>query len=71
MRKTLDTWRRERNLTYAALGRLIGATKVQARRYCLSDQIPNPDMMRCIWRATGGEVDANSFYLVGVADAAA
>ncbi|MGE4527433.1 MAG: XRE family transcriptional regulator [Rhodospirillaceae bacterium] len=73
MTTTLDHWRIRHQLTYAALGALIGASKVQARRYCLGEAIPNPDRMRRIWRVTGGEVEPNSFYDLAaeVGDAAA
>lgn len=73
MTLTLDQWRIRHRLTYAALGGRIGASKMQARRYCLREAIPNPERMRRIWLETGGEVEPNSFYDLAeeVGDAAA
>lgn len=40
----------------------IGVTDVAITNYCLGNRTPRPDVMRKIYDATGGLVDANSFF---------
>lgn len=62
MGMNLDQWRIQQGLTYAALAVRIGVSKMQARRYCLREQIPERNRMRRIWQVTGGVVRPDSFY---------
>ena len=40
----------------------IGTSPKKISKYCLGAAIPRPAVMRKIYTATGGLVDANSFY---------
>lgn len=40
----------------------IGTSPKKISKYCLGAAIPRPAVMRKIYAATGGLVDANSFY---------
>lgn len=40
----------------------IGEKNARVNKYCLGTRIPRPDVMSKIFEATGGLVDANSFY---------
>lgn len=42
----------------------IGEKSARVNKYCLGTRIPRPQVMRKIFEATGGLVDANSFYLL-------
>lgn len=42
----------------------IGVSPQNLSKYCLGVAIPRPQVMRKIFEATGGLVDANSFYLL-------
>ena len=42
--------------------RKISITDVAITNYCYGNRIPKPPVMRKIYAATGGLVDANSFY---------
>lgn len=42
----------------------IGDKPENINRYCLGRRMPKPPVMRKIFEATGGLVDANSFYLL-------
>lgn len=42
--------------------RKIGVTDVAITNYCFGNRMPKPPVMRKIFDATGGLVDANSFY---------
>lgn len=42
----------------------IGVSPKNLSKYCLGVAIPRPQVMRKIFEATGGLVDANSFYLL-------
>jgi hypothetical protein len=68
---TLEDWRLEEGLTYARLAELL-SEKDQAvsaetvRRYCMPEEqslsrIPDPPMLRKIFRVTQGKVTPNDF----------
>ncbi len=40
----------------------IGVTDVAVTNYCLQNRVPKPSVMAKIYAATGGLVDANSFF---------
>lgn len=58
---SLPKFLRDRDLSNADFGAMIGVTGAAVGRY-LKDQIPRKAIMRRIYDATGGLVDANSFY---------
>lgn len=41
---------------------MIGESATNVSRYCCAERTPRPDVMRKIYDATGGLVDANSFF---------
>lgn len=40
----------------------IGVSEVAVTNYCYGNRVPKPPVMRKIFEATGGLVDANSFF---------
>lgn len=47
----------------------IGAKQSVVSKYCAGQQIPRPDVMLKIYKATGGLVTPNDFYGIGDSDA--
>lgn len=63
----LSDWLAANGLTQTAFARMVEARQGDVSRYCRppghpSFRIPRPPTMRRIFLATGGKVDANSFY---------
>jgi len=60
---TLDEFRKEKGLTYAALARVLGATHATiVRRWCIGDKMPSKKYMVTIQEVSQGAVQPNDFY---------
>ena len=60
---TLDQFRKEKGLTYAALARGLGVSHATiVRRWCIGDKIPAKRYMVAIQILSQGAVQPNDFY---------
>jgi transcriptional regulator with XRE-family HTH domain len=62
---TLDQYIRDKGLTNAEFGELVGANHSTISRLRKSSQVPSPDLMVAIFELTEGAVSANDFYGIG------
>jgi len=60
---TLAAYLEKRGLTRADFARLIGVRHLTVTRYVRGEQIPEPEYLRRIYRATDGMVTPNDFIL--------
>lgn len=63
---TLDEYRRQEGLSLEKLGENIGVSEETARRYCLPEdhpmsRMPNRELLRTIYKVSGGQVTPNDF----------
>lgn len=58
----LTAFRKEQNLTRAALADLIGVSGAAITRYEDQGRIPDSRVMKRIMEVTGGKVTPNDFY---------
>lgn len=60
---TLDEFRVNKGLSYAALARSLGANHATiVRRWCIGDKVPSKRYMAVIIELTQGAVQPNDFY---------
>ena len=59
---TLDQYIRDKGLTNAEFGELVGANHSTISRLRKGKQVPGPDLMVAIYEVTEGAVSANDFY---------
>jgi transcriptional regulator with XRE-family HTH domain len=58
----LRDWIAAQELSFAELGRSIGVTTSEARRFALGERTPRQPTMHRIYLATAGQVTPNDFY---------
>lgn len=56
---------KRKKMTKTEFARIVRVDQTAVVRYCSGERIPAPDIMRRIYKATRGKVDANSFYGIG------
>ncbi len=59
---TLDQYIRDKGLTNAEFGELVGANHSTISRLRKGSQVPSPELMLAIFERTDGVVTANDFY---------
>jgi DNA-binding XRE family transcriptional regulator len=59
---TLDQYIRDKGLTNAEFGELVGANHSTISRLRKGGQVPSPELMLAIFERTDGVVTANDFY---------
>lgn len=58
----LDEYLAQNAIKQKDFAKMIGESATNVSRYCCAERMPKPSVMAKIYAATGGLVDANSFF---------